>query len=94
MDRRHFIKAAAAAGTSFVLPGCGRTAGWYANETKTQPNIVFFLVDDMGWQDTSEPFHTEITPLNKRYSTPNIEALADEGVKFTQAYASAVCSPT
>lgn len=58
------------------------------------PNIVFFLVDDMGWQDTSVPFHTETTALNRRYHTPNMERLAAEGVKFTQAYASAVCSPT
>ena len=26
-----------------------------------RPNIVLFLVDDMGWQDTSVPFHTEMT---------------------------------
>ncbi len=58
------------------------------------PNIVFFLVDDMGWQETSVPFHTEVTALNRRYRTPNMERLAAEGVKFTQAYASAVCSPT
>lgn len=58
------------------------------------PNIVFFLVDDMGWQETSVPFHTETTELNRRYRTPNMERLAAQGVKFTQAYASAVCSPT
>jgi arylsulfatase A-like enzyme len=59
-----------------------------------QPNIVFFLVDDMGWQETSVPFHSETTALNLRYQTPNMERLAEQGVKFTQAYASAVCSPT
>lgn len=59
-----------------------------------RPNLVFFLVDDMGWQETSVPFHTEVTDLNRRYRTPNMERLAAEGVKFTQAYASAVCSPT
>ena len=58
------------------------------------PNLVFFLVDDMGWQETSVPFHTEITDLNRRYRTPNMERLAADGMKFTQAYASAVCSPT
>lgn len=60
----------------------------------TQPNIVFFLVDDMGWQETSVPFHSKVTELNRRYRTPNMERLAAEGMKFTQAYASAVCSPT
>jgi len=59
-----------------------------------KPNIIFFLVDDMGWQETSVPFHTEVTALNRRYKTPNMERLAADGVKFTQAYASAVCSPT
>ncbi|WP_309711655.1 sulfatase-like hydrolase/transferase [Armatimonas sp.] len=59
-----------------------------------KPNIIVFLVDDMGWQETSVPFHTEVTELNRRYHTPNMERLAAEGMKFTQAYASAVCSPS
>lgn len=64
-----------------------------------RPNIVFFLVDDMGTQDTSEPFYYEngnpvITPLNQRYITPSMEALADRGMKFTHAYAMSVCTPT
>jgi arylsulfatase A-like enzyme len=59
-----------------------------------QPNIVFFFVDDQGWQDTSEPFHTEVTGLNRQYRTPQMQRLAREGVKFTQAYACAVCSPS
>ncbi len=59
-----------------------------------QPNLVFFFVDDMGWQDTSEPFHDEVTTLNERYRTPHMERLADQGMKFTQAYACAVCSPS
>ncbi|NND06393.1 MAG: sulfatase [Saprospiraceae bacterium] len=62
--------------------------------TGKKPNIIFFFVDDMGWQETSVPFHTEITHLNKRYHTPNMELLAAKGMKFTQAYACAVCSPS
>ncbi len=59
------------------------------------PNIVLFVVDDMGWQDTSVPFHTSVTPWNRRYRTPNMERLAREGVLFTNAYAaSPVCTPT
>jgi len=58
------------------------------------PNIVVFLVDDMGWQDTSVPFWNQKTPLNKRYHTPNMERLAREGMKFTNAYAAPVCTPT
>ncbi len=48
----------------------------------------------MGWQDTSVPFHTEITALNRKYHTPNMERLAARGMKFTQAYAATVCSPS
>lgn len=59
-----------------------------------KPNIILFLVDDMGWQETSVPFFDEKTPLNRRYRTPNMERLASQGVKFTQAYASPVCSPS
>ncbi|MDR9410508.1 MAG: sulfatase-like hydrolase/transferase, partial [Balneolaceae bacterium] len=59
-----------------------------------KPNILFFFVDDMGWQDTSVPFYEETTELNERYHTPNMETLAEQGMKFTQAYAAAVCSPS
>lgn len=59
-----------------------------------RPNIIFFLVDDMGWQDTSVPFWKEKTPLNERYHTPNMERLAAMGMMFTQAYACAVSSPS
>ncbi|WP_430811075.1 MULTISPECIES: sulfatase [unclassified Carboxylicivirga] len=65
-----------------------------ANLVAKKPNIIMFLVDDMGWQDTSVPFWTEKTPLNEKYHTPNMEKLAANGMKFTQAYACAVCSPT
>lgn len=61
---------------------------------KQPPNIVFFFVDDMGWQDTSVPFFKETTPLNRKYHTPAMETLAQTGMKFTQAYAHCVCSPS
>mgnify|MGYP003642546848 FL=1 len=59
-----------------------------------QPNIVVFLVDDLGWQDLSEPFHTEVTEWNRRYETPNVERLCREGTKFPHAYAHPVCTPS
>ncbi len=59
-----------------------------------RPNIIVFLVDDMGWQDTGEPFWTQVTPLNKRYRTPHMQRLARQGMKFTNAYATPVCTPT
>ncbi len=59
-----------------------------------QPNIILFLVDDMGWQDTSVPFWTETTELNQIYHTPNMERLSQMGVKFTHAYANSISSPS
>ena len=52
------------------------------------PNILFILVDDLGWRDIGA-FGSSF------YETPNIDALARKGVKFTNAYAACpVCSPT
>ncbi len=59
-----------------------------------RPNIVVFLVDDLGWQDTSVAFGPEPTPQNAHFHTPHLEQLAAHGVRFTQAYACTVCSPT
>ncbi|QQL45858.1 sulfatase-like hydrolase/transferase [Sulfuriroseicoccus oceanibius] len=65
-----------------------------------RPNILLFLVDDMGTQDTSEPFQVNAqgedvpTAQNALYRTPQMTLLANQGVKFTSAYAMPVCSPT
>src|SRR3546814_16433795 len=48
----------------------------------------------MGWMDTSVPFGDSIMALNRRYHTPNMERLAREGMKFTNAYSTPVCTPT
>ena len=64
------------------------------------PNIMVFLVDDMGVMDTSVPFLTDDKgepkryPLNDWYRTPAMERLADHGIRFNQFYAMSVCSPT
>jgi arylsulfatase A-like enzyme len=65
-----------------------------ANAATSKPNIVFFLVDDMGWQDSSVPFHDKRTPFNDFFQTPAMERLAAGGVRLTQAYSCAVCTPT
>jgi arylsulfatase A-like enzyme len=59
-----------------------------------QPNIILFLVDDMGWQDCSLPFWDKTTKLNATYHTPNMERLAAQGMMLTNAYSNAVCTPT
>lgn len=57
-----------------------------------RPNIILFMVDDMGWQDTSLPFWTQKTHYNEAYETPNMERLAQQGMMFTQAYACNISS--
>ena len=59
-----------------------------AQAEQRPPNIVFFLVDDLGWSDVGCNGSTF-------YDTPNIDQLAAEGVRFTDGYAAChVCSPT
>lgn len=65
-----------------------------------RPNIIVFLVDDMGLMDTSVPFivnndgEPEMQPLNEWYRTPNMERLASQGVRFSTFYAQSVSSPS
>lgn len=59
-----------------------------------RPNIILFMVDDMGWQDTSLPFWNKPTYYNSVYETPNMERLAHQGMMFTQAYACSLSSAT
>ena len=77
-----------------ILPICGITGEAQAAEAQKHPNIIMFLVDDMGWQDTSLPFWTQRTHYNDIYETPNMERLAAQGMMFTQAYACSVSSPS
>lgn len=56
--------------------------------TVTKPNIVFILIDDIGYSDVG-------CYGSDYYETPNIDKLAREGIRFTDAYAaSTLCSPT
>ncbi len=70
----------------------GLHASAQANPSLTKPaappNVVLILVDDMGWMDLS-------CQGSEYFLTPNIDRLAKEGMRFTDAYAAcAVCSPT
>ena len=79
-----------------ALVSCG--SPYRAGEQR--PNIIVFLVDDMGVMDTSVPFLTDSEgypvehPLNRWYRTPNMQRLADQGVRFSQFYAQSVSSPS
>ncbi|MCA9192810.1 MAG: sulfatase [Planctomycetales bacterium] len=76
----------------YLLCGIARAA--------EQPNIVVFLVDDMGVMDTSVPMLTDEQgqptryPLNDYYRTPSMETLASRGIRFSNFHAMSVCSPT
>lgn len=61
---------------------------------KQKPNIVFFLVDDYGWPESSVAYGEEVYPRNLQFHTPNMERLAEKGVILTQAYACPVSTPT
>jgi arylsulfatase len=50
-----------------------------------KPNILLIMVDDMGWSDIGS-FGSEI-------QTPNLDALAENGVKFTDFHTSVSCPP-
>jgi arylsulfatase A-like enzyme len=52
-----------------------------------QPNVVLFLVDDMGWMDSG-------VYGSNYYETPNIDRFAKRGMRFTNAYSQPLCSPT
>lgn len=74
--------------------GLGLVSATNAQQVNQRPNIILFMVDDMGWQDTSLPFWTRTTTYNEVYETPNMERLAKRGMMFTQAYASSISSPS
>ena len=69
--------------TRLLSPLAGLTAA-----DSSQPTIVVFLADDLGWGDTSPYGNSEI-------KTPHLARLAAPGVKFNQCYsATGVCSPS
>jgi len=85
LDRRYFLKIA---GATTVLGFRTRIAPGQQRFSRGRLNFVFFLIDDLGRQDVGcfgSPF----------YETPNIDRLAAQGMRFTNAYAACpVCSPT
>ncbi|UCF44345.1 MAG: sulfatase [Planctomycetota bacterium] len=84
IDRRLFLKIMASELGLAVTSTCAAPIP----ESKTEPNIVFILADDMSW-------HQLGCYGSRFYQTPNIDRLAKQGMRFTNAYAAApVSSPT
>ena len=90
MNRRDFLKNLGLSAMALALPACQSPSKQPTksvnDEQQTssviakQPNFVFILIDDMGWTDAGCYGSTF-------YETPNIDRLAAEGMRFTDAYA-------
>ena len=81
-NRREFLKTLGVGAALFAIPTCSRLL------RRKKPNFVFFLIDDLGWMDVT-------CYGSSFYETPNIDRLASQGMRFTDAYAACpVCSPT
>jgi len=93
MNRRQFLKSVGFGAAAFALPRfTAKTLalgfGSAKKNIKPKPNVLFILADDLGWSQLG-------CYGSSFYETPNIDRLASEGMKFTDAYAAApVCSPT
>ena len=68
------------------LPSLPETDGEDKKETSARPNVVFIYADDIGYGDLS------CNQVQKTIATPNVDRLADEGVRFTNAYSAAATS--
>ena len=87
MNRRHFLRAMGVGAASLAMAGCAGAAQRSGKASKDKPNIVFIVVDDMGWADLG-------CYGSKQIKTPNIDTMAAQGVKFTDAYSGCtVCAP-
>ncbi|MBN2451536.1 MAG: sulfatase [Lentisphaeria bacterium] len=62
-------------------------AGSVLGAAQQRPNVVLFLVDDMGWMDCG-------VYGSRYYETPHMDRLATQAMRFTDAYALPLCSPT
>lgn len=68
--------------------------GQEREKSAERPNIILFLVDDLGWADNSLRMSENIPSAHVRYRTPNMERLAASGLLLTSAYATPVCTPS
>ena len=88
LNRRNFLKAMGLGAAGLTLPGCTDASWLLVHEASSdKPNIVFIMVDDMGWADLG-------CYGSQHIKTPNVDKMAAEGIRFTQAYSGCtVCAP-
>jgi arylsulfatase A-like enzyme len=77
-----------------LLMGSGSKPG--QSPLATPPNIIFILTDDQGWTSLSSRMQNNVPEsASDYYETPNIDRMAQAGMRFTHGYApAAICSPT
>src|SRR5262245_17305898 len=84
-----FLRTLMAFAAAAMFPGALAAQSGAAPATASRPNIVYILADDLGYGDVSCFYPAGKIP------TPNIDKLASQGMKFTDAHsASSLCSPT
>ena len=89
LNRRDFLKSVGLTAAALTMSGCVSAGGRVTGRTFTHPNIVFIMADDMGYGDVG-CYNSE-----SKIPTPNIDRLAKQGIRFTDAHSpSAVCTPT
>ena len=59
---------------------------------KKQPNLIVYMIDDLGWNQISAKQATMGTHTGS-FITPNIEKIAEQGLSFTHAYTQPNCAP-
>lgn len=79
---------------ALLLCACGTPGERGVASAQRAPNLVLFLVDDLGWQDTSVAFSGVSGPFQEHFETPHLAALAAHGLVFSEAHAQCVCTPT
>jgi len=84
LPRRRFLQSLAAGASAMALSPMAHRA--IAGEAFRRPNIVFIIADDVGFECLSS--------YGGGYRTPNLDRLASQGMRFTNAFASPVCSPS
>ena len=88
LTRRKFISSIASGATLLATTRKPPAVATSAGPRAPRPNVIFILADDLGWGDLSCYGRPD-------YRTPNLDLLASQGVRLTNAYAaSAVCTPT
>ena len=85
LSRRTFVRAL---GASAALAGLSGQLSFAASAARKRPNLIFILTDDLGYGDLSCYGRPD-------YNTPNLDTLAADGARLTDAYAAfPVCTPT